>query len=93
MYLPDLLVTVNFDAIGIQGSNSTRLDFPFRSVQITTTMYLNSNAPEAVRMTRPTVIIPGVNMVGMVVMELHQIFKNPGVATRGIFEVRLHGLK
>ncbi|KJA21931.1 hypothetical protein HYPSUDRAFT_676158 [Hypholoma sublateritium FD-334 SS-4] len=37
-------------------------------------------------MTRPTVLIPGINMAGLVPTEIHQTFKYPEVATLGIFE-------
>ncbi len=49
---------------------------------------MTNNTEDVLAMTRPTILIPGVNLVGLVSMEIHQTFKNPGVATLGIFEVR-----
>ena len=49
----------------------------------------NIDIVDVLGMTKPTVLIPGVNMVGMVSTEIHQTFKYPDVATLGIFEVRL----
>lgn len=85
-YQPDLLVTVDFGALMIP-SDST-IDIASNSIQVMVGM--TNNTAEVLAMTRPTVLIPGVNMVGMVYMEIHQTFENPGVATLGIFEVSLH---
>lgn len=88
-YQPDLLITVDFDALGIPSNSTTNI--ALNSIQVMVRM--TNDTADVLDMTRPTVLTPGVNMVGMVSMEIHQTFKNPGVATLGLFEVRIHGLK
>ena len=82
--MADLLVTVDFEPLWIP-SNSL-IDIASNSVQVQAS--LTNNTADVLAMTRPTILIPGVNLVGLVSMEIHQTFKNPGVATLGIFEVR-----
>ena len=82
--MADLLVTVDFEPLWIP-SNSL-IDIASNSVQVQAS--LTNNTADVQAMTRPTILIPGVNLVGLVSMEIHQTFKNPGVATLGIFEVR-----
>ncbi len=52
---------------------------------------MTNNTDDVLAMTRPTILIPGVNMVGLVTMEIHQTYTNPGVATLGIFLVGFNG--
>ncbi len=87
-YQPDLLITVDFKVMRI--SSNTTTDIALNSIQVMVKMTESPN--DVLAMTRPTILIPGVNMVGMVSMEIHQTYKNPGVATLGIFEVCFHGL-
>ena len=82
--MADLLVTVDFEPLWIP-SNSL-IDIASNSVQVQAS--LTNNTADVLAMTRPTILIPGVNLVGLVSMEIHQTFKNPGIATLGIFEVR-----
>ncbi len=84
-YQPDLLVTVDFDALALP--SDSLIDIASNSIQIMVTM--TNDTAAVLEMTGPTVLIPGVNMVGLVSMEIHQTFKNPEVATLGVFEVRL----
>ncbi|KJA21926.1 hypothetical protein HYPSUDRAFT_41528 [Hypholoma sublateritium FD-334 SS-4] len=81
-YQPDLLVTVDFDALAIP--SDSLIDIASNSIQIMVTM--TNDTAAVLEMTGPTVLIPGVNMVGLVSMEIHQTFKNPEVATLGVFE-------
>ena len=62
------------------------IDIASNSIQVMVTM--TNNIVDVLGMTKPTVLIPGVNIVGMVSTEIHQTFKYPDVATLGIFEVR-----
>ncbi len=82
--LADLLVTVDFEPLLVPPNSLT--DITSNSVQVLASM--TNNTEDVLAMTRPTILIPGVNLVGLVSMEIHQTFKNPGVATLGIFEVR-----
>lgn len=88
-YQPDLLVTVDFDALSIP--SDSLLSIASNSIQVRVTM--TNDTDDVLAMTRPTILIPGINMVGLVSMEVHQTFKYPEVATLGIFEVRLQRLQ
>ena len=86
-YQPDLLITVDFNALEILSNSTT--DIALNSMQVMVRM--TNNTDDVLAMTRPTILIPGVNMVGLVSMEIHQTYTNPGVATLGIFLVCFHG--
>ncbi|KJA15136.1 hypothetical protein HYPSUDRAFT_48660 [Hypholoma sublateritium FD-334 SS-4] len=82
LYQPDLLVTVDFNILMV--SSDSLIDFASNSVQVMVRM--TNNTVDVLKLTRPTVLVPGVNMMGVVSMEIHQTFKNRGFATLGIFE-------
>lgn len=67
------------------------VDIASNSIQVMVTM--TNNTADVVAMTTPTILVPGVNLVGLVSMEVHQTFTNPGMATLGLFEVGPHELE
>lgn len=83
-YQPDLLVTVDFNVLMIP--SDVIIDIALNSVQVMVCM--TNNTADVLRLTRPAVLVPGVNMMGIVSREIHQTFKNPGVATLGLYEVQ-----
>ena len=82
-FQPDLLITVNFTTLGM--SVDSIIDVASNSIQVMVAM--TNNTADVVAMTTPTVLVPGVNLMGLVSMEVHQTFTNPGMATLGLFEV------
>ncbi|KJA29492.1 hypothetical protein HYPSUDRAFT_196840 [Hypholoma sublateritium FD-334 SS-4] len=81
-FQPDLLITVNFTTLGMPVDSI--IDIASNSIQVRVAM--SNNTADVVAMTTPTILIPGVNLVGLVSMEVHQTFTNPGMATLGLFE-------
>ncbi|KAF9482411.1 hypothetical protein BDN70DRAFT_930098 [Pholiota conissans] len=80
--VPDLLVTVNFSALGIPIDTIT--DVPKNSVQV---MVANTNKTDnVVLMTIPTTLMPGVNLIGLIYSEIYQVFTDPGLSLSGLFD-------
>jgi hypothetical protein len=82
-FQPDLLITVNFTTLGL--SIDSISDIPKNSVQIMVAM--TNNTEDVVLMTKPTNLLPGVNLIGMTSLEIHQTFKNPALSLFGLFKV------
>ena len=79
------MITVDFSVLMVTPDTIT--DIASNSVQIMVRM--TDKTTDVLSLTRPTILVPGVNMIGLVSMEIHQTFQNPGVATLGIWEVWL----
>ena len=85
-YTPDLLITLNFTAIGLQVS--TMSDLYRHSVQIM--IGLTNDSHTVLERTVGTTILPGVNLVGVVTWDLRQVLKNPRLsALGGLFDVSI----
>ena len=84
--MPDLLVTVNFTALNI--SSDSVLDTPKKSAQLM--IGLTNDTDMVMRVTCPTILIPGVNLFGTVDFFIWQTVTSSVLAAFGLFDVRTH---
>lgn len=81
---PDLLITVNFTALGIK--SDTLIDTRLSAVSIV--VGLTHDTAHVVENTLPTPLIAGAHLFGGVARGFRQRFDNPCMAALGVFSVR-----
>jgi hypothetical protein len=82
--LPDLLITVDFDALGITSE-------PFDNMRAATVYIfvgLTTSTGDIMSATKATPLVPGLNLYGRVSPELRQNFLKPSMSSINIFTVR-----
>jgi len=80
---PDLLVTVNFKALGM--FDDSLVDARMRTVSIL--VGLTNNTNDVVTNTIPTPLFPGLNLAGNISRDFKRRFVKPPLASFGIFSV------
>jgi hypothetical protein len=81
----ELLITVNYTALGISSTNFR--DTAQSSVQVV--ISLSNDTSVAISQTVPTVLPPGVNLMGILRIEFRQLFKGYVSSGFGLFDVSL----
>jgi hypothetical protein len=77
---PDLLITVNFTMLNI--SSASILDGAVNSVQVM--LGLTNNTANVLQTTSPTMLLPGMNVLGMSRLTIRQKFGKATVAALGV---------
>jgi hypothetical protein len=77
---PDLLITVNFTMLNI--SSASILDGAVNSVQVM--LGLSNNTDNVLQTTSPTMLLPGMNVLGMSRLTIRQKFGKATVAALGV---------
>lgn len=80
---PDLLVVVNYTALGV--SPNSIIDM--RRSSITVRVGLDNDTDKVIHRTVPFTILPGMNLVSTMTLELRQLYKKPAVSALGLFDV------
>ena len=80
---PDLLVVVNYTALGV--SPDSIIDM--RRSSITVRVGLINNTDTVIHRTVPFTILPGMNLVSTLTIELRQLYNNPILSAFGLFAV------
>lgn len=81
---PDLLVVVNYTTLGV--SPNSIIDM--RRSSITIRVGLDNNTDKVIHRTVPFTILPGMNLVSAMTLELRQLYKKPGaLSSFGLFDV------
>ncbi|PPQ68135.1 hypothetical protein CVT24_002961 [Panaeolus cyanescens] len=83
IYLPDLLVRVNFTTLE-QPSAGTTANLWSSAIQVMPG--LTKNKSYVIRTTTPITILPSTNNLAELEMEIRQIFKHPALSGLGMFE-------
>ena len=80
--LPDLLITVNFTTLRI---NATFPSDYLLNRAVSIVIGLHEDALNVIRNTMPIPLIPDAHLLGGVVITVREQFKNPGLASLGLF--------
>ena len=80
---PDLLVVVNYTTLGV--SPNSIIDM--RGSSITVRVGLDNDSDKVLHRTVPFTILPGMNLVSTMTLELRQLYKKPAFSAFGLFDV------
>ena len=82
---PDLLISIDYTKIGLPRDDLVSM--MTNSVEVYISLTINTFT--AVYHTLPTMIPPGVNLMGTLTLELRQLYKNVGISALGLCSVCL----
>jgi len=79
----DILVTINFTSLPVAPSEERYLSWPSVLVMLSYT----DNIKQTVTHTKPSLLVPGIDLIGIDDVRIQQTFKNRALSTLGVFDV------
>jgi len=80
----DIFVTINFTALPVASTERRYLGSDSVFVMLSYT----NDTKQAVTHTKPSLLIPGIDLIGIENVRVQQTFKNHALSTLGLFDVR-----
>jgi len=80
----DILVTVNFTSLQVPSIERTHLS----SQSILVRLSFTNDTQKAVTYTRPSLLAPGIDLIGISQSRIQKTFKNTALSAFGFFDVR-----